>query len=189
MPCRGEATNNKVVKTGEKRWPRSSSLTCFPSAGAICIFKNIHFHLRADSRCQIRQLWVGFENHFRRWRSHVTRPTLAPAAVQVPKTRLSRRRASPPPSQQVIVQLNRPLFHPKMDAAVLGVLWWMHSTWWCVQVLVRDVVESPFLLEKHPIYVPEDEQTMSNHSPQPDSTGLSDPDCIYVSYLVIFNQK
>lgn len=89
MPCRGEATNNKVVKTGGGGvgWRRSSSLTCFPSAGAICIFKNIHFHLRADSRCQMRQLRVGFEKHFRRGRSHVTRPAPPPATVRVPKAR------------------------------------------------------------------------------------------------------
>lgn len=89
MPCRGEATNNKVVKTGGKKWPRSSSLTCFPSAGAICIFKNIHFHLRSDSRCQIRPLRVGFENHFRRWRSHVTRPGSEYATIQAASVTLT----------------------------------------------------------------------------------------------------
>lgn len=34
-----------------------------------------------------------------------------------------------------------------------------------------------------------DEQTMSNYSPQPDSTGLSDPNYIYVFYLAILKKK
>lgn len=34
----------------------------------------------------------------------------------------------------------------------------------------------------------EDEQTLSNYSPQPDSTGLSDPNYISVSYLAIFKK-
>lgn len=164
MPCRGEATNNKVVKTGREKKengrcpaPYPVSLLPVPSAFSKTLIST--YGLTRDGRLASSRVGV--------WEplTEVAESPDPTCTLAAPTRPFAIKRAA------VRFRHGCSCFTvPAVNAFHMATLSGCsyrasrnHRFWW----------------EKTAIYVPEDEQTMSNHSPQPDSTGLSGPNCIH----------